>query len=194
MSDNIINLKGIETIYDFSKRKKKGIPPVEKWNPPFCGDIDMHILRNGKWTYMGSEIKRPAMIKLFSNIIRLDDDGHYYLVTPVEKVRIKVDDVPFVAVSMNKIEDEGVSYLSFTTNVQDEIILSKENPIEIVINDNDEPSPYITIRKNLKALISRSVYYDLINMAEEEIIEDKKFLVIKSNNTLFKLYEINNSA
>ncbi len=194
MSDNIINLKGIETIYDFSKRKKKGIPPVEKWNPPFCGDIDMHILRNGKWTYMGSEIKRPAMIKLFSNIIRLDDDGHYYLVTPVEKVRIKVDDVPFVAVSMNKIEDEGVSYLSFTTNVQDEIILSKENPIEIVINDNDEPSPYITIRKNLKALISRSVYYDLINMAEEEIIENKKFLVIKSNNTLFKLYEINNSA
>ena len=194
MSDNIINLKGIETIYDFSKRKKKGIPPVEKWNPPFCGDIDMHILRNGKWTYMGSEIKRPAMIKLFSNIIRLDDDGHYYLVTPVEKVRIKVDDVPFVAVSMNKIKDEGVNCLSFTTNVQDEVTLSKENPIEIVISDNDEPSPYITIRNNLKALISRSVYYDLINMAEEEIIEDKKFLVIKSNNTLFKLYEINNSA
>jgi hypothetical protein len=194
MSDNIINLKGIETIYDFSKRKKKGIPPVEKWNPPFCGDIDMHILRNGKWTYMGSEIKRPAMIKLFSNIIRLDDDGHYYLVTPVEKVRIKVDDVPFVAVSMNKIKDEGVNCLSFTTNVQDEVTLSKENPIEIVINDNEEPSPYITIRKNLKALISRSVYYDLINMAEEEIIDDKKFLVIKSNNTLFKLYEINNSA
>ena len=194
MSDNIINLKGIETIYDFSKRKKKGIPPVEKWNPPFCGDIDMHILRNGKWTYMGSEIKRPAMIKLFSNIIRLDDDGHYYLVTPVEKVRIKVDDVPFVAVSMNKIKDEGVNCLSFTTNVQDEVTLSKENPIEIIINDNDEPSPYITVRKNLKALISRSVYYDLINMAEEEIIDDKKFLVIKSNNTLFKLYEINNSA
>ena len=194
MSDNIINLKGIETIYDFSKRKKKGIPPVEKWNPPFCGDIDMHILRNGKWTYMGSEIKRPAMIKLFSNIIRLDDDGHYYLVTPVEKVRIKVDDVPFVAVSMNKIKVEGVNCLSFTTNVQDEVTLSKENPIEIVISDNDEPSPYITIRKNLKALISRSVYYDLINMAEEEIIEDKKFLVIKSNNTSFKLYEINNSA
>ena len=194
MSDNIINLKGIETIYDFSKRKNKGIPPVEKWNPPFCGDIDMHILRNGKWTYMGSEIKRPAMIKLFSNIIRLDDDGHYYLVTPVEKVRIKVDDVPFVAVSMNKIKDEGVNCLSFMTNVQDEVTLSKENPIEIIINDNDEPSPYITIRKNLKALISRSVYYDLINMAEEEIIDDKKFLVIKSNNTLFKLYEINNSA
>jgi len=194
MSDQIINLKGIETIYDFSKRKKKGIPPVEKWNPPFCGEIDMHILRNGKWTYMGSEIKRPAMIKLFSNIIRLDDDGHYYLVTPVEKVRIKVDDVPFVAVSMKRIKDKGVSSLSFTTNVKDEVTLSKENPIEIIINDNDEPSPYITIRRNLKALISRSVYYDLINMAEEEIINDKKFLVIKSNHISFKLYEINNSA
>ena len=194
MSNKIINLKGIETIYDFSKRKKKGIPPVEKWNPPFCGEIDMHILRNGKWTYMGSEIKRPAMIKLFSNIIRLDNDGHYYLVTPVEKVRIKVEDVPFIAVSMKKIKDKGVSCLSFTTNVQDEVTLSKENPIEIVINDNDEPSPYITIRKNLKALISRSVFYDLINMAEEEIIKDKKFLVIKSNHISFKLYEINNSA
>ena len=143
---------------------------------------------------MGSEIKRPAMIKLFSNIIRLDNDGHYYLVTPVEKVRIKVEDVPFIAVSMKKINDKGVSCLSFTTNVQDEVTLSKENPIEIVINDNDEPSPYITIRKNLKALISRSVFYDLINMAEEEIIKDKKFLVIKSNHISFKLYEINNSA
>jgi len=194
MSNKIINLKGIETIYDFSKRKKKGIPPVEKWNPPFCGEIDMHISRNGKWTYMGSEIKRPAMIKLFSNIIRLDDDGHYYLVTPVEKVRIKVDDVPFVAVSMGRIKKKGIHCLNFITNVQDEVILSKENPIEIVINDNDEPSPYIIIRKNLKALISRSVYYDLINMAEEEMIDDKKFLVIKSNNILFKLYEINNSA
>ena len=194
MSEQIINLKGIETIYDFSKRKKKGIPPVEKWNPPFCGDIDMHILRNGKWTYMGSEIKRPAMIKLFSNIIRLDEDGHYYLVTPVEKVRIKVDDVPFVAISMNKTTEKGIDSLSFVTNVQDEVVLSKENPIEIVINDNDEPSPYITIRRNLKALISRAVYYDLINMAEEEIIDDKKFLVIKSNNTPFKLYQINNSA
>ena len=194
MSDQIINLKGIETIYDFNKRKKKGIPPVDKWNPPFCGEIDMHILRNGKWTYMGSEIKRPAMIKLFSNIIRLDDDGHYYLVTPVEKVRIKVDDVPFIAVSMKKIKDKGVCCLSFMTNVQDEVTLSKENPIEIVINDNNEPSPYILIRKNLKALISRSVYYDLINIAEEEIINDKKFLVIKSNHISFKLYEINNSA
>ena len=194
MNEQIINLKGIETIYDFSKRKKKGIPPVEKWNPPFCGDIDMHILRNGKWTYMGSEIKRPAMIKLFSNIIRLDDDGHYYLVTPVEKVRIKVDDVPFVAVSMNKITKEGINCLSFRTNVQDEVLLSKENPIEIVIKNNDEPSPYITIRGNLKALISRAVYYDLINIAEEEVIDDKKFLVIKSNNISFKLYEIKNNA
>ncbi len=95
---------------------------------------------------------------------------------------------------MKKINDKGVSCLSFTTNVQDEVTLSRENPIEIVINDNDEPSPYITIRKNLKALISRSVFYDLINMAEEEIIKDKKFLVIKSNHISFKLYEINNSA
>ena len=190
MNDNLINLKGIETVYSFSKNKKKGIPPVEKWDPPFCGDIDIHILRNGKWMYMGSEIKRPAMIKLFSNILRLDEDGFYYLVTPVEKVRIKVDDAPFVAIAMQKYSDNGVENLEFITNVQDQIILSKEHPIDIVIKENNEPSPYITVRKNLKALISRSVYYELIDIADQEVINNKKYLILKSNNSIFKIYEI----
>ena len=89
MSDDPVNLKGIETIYSFSKSNKKSLPPIEKWNPPFCGDIDMKISKSGKWYYMGSEIKRPAMVKLFSGILRLDSDNSYYLVTPVEKVRIQ---------------------------------------------------------------------------------------------------------
>ena len=190
MSDNKINLKGIETVYGFSKSGKKGLPPVDKWNPPFCGDIDLKILRDGRWMYMGTEIKRPAMVRLFSTILRLDSDGEYYLVTPVEKVRIQVEDTPFLIVSMNKLKKENKTSLIFYTSLQDEIILTKKNPISIEVNDKNEPSPYILVRNNLRGLISRSVYYELIEYAQERTIEDKNFLTIESNNEIFKMFEI----
>ena len=190
MSDNKINLKGIETVYGFSKSGKKGLPPVDKWNPPFCGDIDLKILRDGRWMYMGTEIKRPAMVRLFSTILRLDSDGEYYLVTPVEKVRIQVEDTPFLIVSMDKLKKENKTSLIFYTSLQDEIILTKKNPISIEVNDKNEPSPYILVRNNLRGLISRSVYYELIEYAQERTIEDKNFLTIESNNEIFKIFEI----
>ena len=184
-------MQGLETIYNFAKKVDKKIPPVEKWNPPDCGLIDMKILRNGKWIYMGSEIKRPALVKLFSSILRFDSDGHYYLVTPVEKVRIEVEDAPFIAVSMNEEIVDKIKKINFITNVQDQVILSKSCPIEIIINkENGHPSPYITVRRNLKALISRSVYYEMINLAEEKIMNNKNCLTLNSNNESFKLYEI----
>ena len=190
MSDNKINLKGIETVYGFSKSGKKGLPPVDKWNPPFCGDIDLKILRDGRWMYMGTEIKRPAMVRLFSTILRLDSDGEYYLVTPVEKVRIQVEDTPFLIVSMDKLKKDNKTSLIFYTSLQDEIILTKKNPISIEVNDKNEPSPYILVRNNLRGLISRSVYYELIEYAQERTIEDKNFLTIESNNEIFKMFEI----
>ena len=190
MSDNKINLKGIETVYGFSKSGKKGLPPVDKWNPPFCGDIDLKILRDGRWMYMGTEIKRPAMVRLFSTILRLDSDSEYYLVTPVEKVRIQVEDAPFLIVSMDKLKKENKTSLIFYTSLQDEIILTKKNPISIEVNDKNEPSPYILVRNNLRGLISRSVYYELIEYAQERTIEDKNFLTIESNNEIFKMFEI----
>tara|TARA_B100000401_G_scaffold343801_1_gene241865 strand:- start:474 stop:1049 length:576 start_codon:yes stop_codon:yes gene_type:complete len=190
MSDNKINLKGIETVYGFSKSGKKGLPPVDKWNPPFCGDIDLKILRDGRWMYMGTEIKRPAMVRLFSTILRLDPDGEYYLVTPVEKVRIQVEDTPFLIVSMDKLKKENKTSLIFYTSLKDEIILTKKNPISIEVNDKNEPSPYILVRNNLRGLISRSVYYELIEYAQERTIEDKNFLTIESNNEIFKMFEI----
>ena len=190
MSDNKINLKGIETVYGFSKSGKKGLPPVDKWNPPFCGDIDLKILRDGRWMYMGTEIKRPAMVRLFSTILRLDSDGEYYLVTPVEKVRIQVEDTPFLIVSMDKLKKENKTSLIFYTSLQDEIILTKKNPISIEVNDKNEPSPYILVRNNFRVLISRSVYYELIEYAQERTIEDKNFLTIESNNEIFKMFEI----
>lgn len=190
MSDNKINLKGIETVYGFSKSGKKGLPPVDKWNPPFCGDIDLKILRDGRWMYMGTEIKRPAMVRLFSTILRLDPDGEYYLVTPVEKVRIQVEDTPFLIVSMDKLKKENKTSLIFYTSLKDEIILTKKNPISIEVNDKNEPSPYILVRNNLRGLISRSVYYELIEYAQERNIEGKNFLTIESNNEIFKIFEI----
>ena len=190
MSDNKINLKGIETVYGFSKSGKKGLPPVDKWNPPFCGDIDLKILRDGRWMYMGTEIKRPAMVRLFSTILRLEPDGEYYLVTPVEKVRIQVEDTPFLIVSMDKLKKENKTSLIFYTSLKDEIILTKKNPISIEVNDKNEPSPYILVRNNLRGLISRSVYYELIEYAQERTIEDKNFLTIESNNEIFKMFEI----
>ena len=190
MSDDPVNLKGIETIYSFSKSNKKSLPPIEKWNPPFCGDIDMTISKSGKWYYMGSEIKRPAMVKLFSGILRLESDNSYYLVTPVEKVRIQVEDAPFVAVAITKEQSEGMNTVTFRTNLNDEIVLSKENPLSIEIKKNDEPSPYITVRNNLRALISRSVFYELVDIAETIPIDGEPYLAIKSQGEIFKIHKV----
>ena len=190
MSDDQVNLKGIETIYSFSKSNKKSLPPIEKWNPPFCGDIDMTISKSGKWYYMGSEIKRPAMVKLFSGILRLESDNSYYLVTPVEKVRIQVEDAPFVAVAITKEQSEGMNTVTFRTNLNDEIVLSKENPLSIEIKKNNEPSPYITVRNNLRALISRSVFYELVDLAETIPIDGVPYLAIKSQGEIFKIHKV----
>ena len=190
MSDDPVNLKGIETIYSFSKSNKKSLPPIEKWNPPFCGDIDMTISKSGKWYYMGSEIKRPAMVKLFSGILRLESDNSYYLVTPVEKVRIQVEDAPFVAVAITKEQSEGINTVTFRTNLNDEIVLSKKNPLSIEIKKNDEPSPYITVRNNLRALISRSVFYELVDLAETIPIDGVPYLAIKSQGEIFKIHKV----
>ena len=190
MSDDPVNLKGIETIYSFSKSNKKSLPPIEKWNPPFCGNIDMTISKSGKWYYMGSEIKRPAMVKLFSGILRLESDNSYYLVTPVEKVRIQVEDAPFVAVAITKEQSEGMNTVTFRTNLNDEIVLSKENPLSIEIKKNDEPFPYIIVRNNLRALISRSVFYELVDLAETIPIDGVPYLAIKSQGEIFKIHKV----
>ena len=191
MSNDQYNFaKGLETIYEFSKQQKNSLPPVDKWNPKFCGDIDMKIMRNGKWFYMGTEIKRPAMVKLFSGILRLDSDNFYYLVTPVEKVRISVEDAPFIATSLISENKDNINHLYFITNVNEKILLTKNNPLEIKINNiTQEPSPYIFVRKNLKALISRSVFYELIELATKKNIDGKDCLVLASAGEVFKLYE-----
>jgi hypothetical protein len=145
----------------------KGLPPVHRWNPPFCGDINMEIKRNGQWFYMGTPIGRPALVKLFSSVLRHDDDGDYYLVTPVEKVRIRVEDAPFLAVLVEKHEEGGVPYLKFTTQTGDVVIAGPEHPLRVEFNDEQEPKPYVHVRDRLEALISRNVYYQLVEWSSE---------------------------
>ena len=146
----------------------KGLPPVHKWNPEFCGDIDMEIRRDGSWFYMGTPIARPAMVKLFSTILRHDEDGKYYLVTPVEKVGIRVEERPFVAVELQTEGEGREQILHFRTNLDDYVTLDADHPLRVEIDpQTGEPSPYILVRDRLEALISRPVYYELAELAKE---------------------------
>ena len=141
-------------------RSGRSLPPVESWNPPFCGDLDMRIARDGTWFYLGTPIGRPELVRLFSTIIRRDGDD-YFLVTPVEKVGITVDDAPFVAVDF---EVEGGD-LNFSTNVGDTVVAGPDHPIRVIRDDHTgEPSPYILIRRNLEALIDRKSFYRLVDI------------------------------
>lgn len=169
------------------KAEKKGLPPVHLWNPPFCGDLDMRIARDGRWYYMGTPIGRPAMVRLFSTVIRRDDDK-YFLVTPVEKVGITVEDAPFVAVQL-AVEGEGESQvLRFTTNVEDEVEAGPEHPIRVTLDPaTSEPAPYVHVRANLEALIGRSVFYELVERAVERQIEGRTWLGVWSGGQFFPI-------
>jgi hypothetical protein len=166
----------------------KSLPPVHLWNPDFCGDIDMRIARDGTWYYMGSPIGRKPMVKLFSTILRHDDDGKYYMVTPVEKVGIKVDDAPFVAIEMT-LEGKGAGQvISFRTNVDDSVTVDANHPLRVEHNaTTGEPSPYVLVRGRLEALIGRAVFYDLVACAEERMLDGQKILGVISTGEFFPL-------
>ncbi|MGC1427528.1 MAG: DUF1285 domain-containing protein [Albidovulum sp.] len=143
---------------------KKGPPPVHLWNPPFCGDLDMEIRRDGTWFYLGTPIGRHGLVKLFSSIIRKDGDD-YFLVTPVEKVGIRVVDAPFVAVDANATGQGPDQMIRFVTNVEDEITAGPDHPIRVMRDaTTGEPSPYILVRTNLEALIDRKTFYRLVEL------------------------------
>ncbi|SHH52240.1 hypothetical protein SAMN05443551_2300 [Marivita hallyeonensis] len=143
--------------------KGKGLPPVHLWNPPFCGDLDMRIARDGTWFYLGTPIGRFELVKLFSSILRKDGEK-YFLVTPVEKVGITVDDAPFVATDFNVTGEGQEQVLTFTTHVGDRAAAGPEHPIRVVRDaETGEPSPYVLIRANLEALIDRKSFYRLVD-------------------------------
>ncbi|KIV62798.1 Proteophosphoglycan precursor [Pseudomonas sp. FeS53a] len=169
--------------------KGKGLPPVHLWNPDFCGDIDMRIARDGTWYYLGSPIGRKPMVRLFSSIIRRDGDD-YFLVTPVEKVGITVEDAPFVAVSVEVSGEGERQVLRFVTHVEDEVEAGAEHPIRVVIDPvTQEPSPYVHVRANLEALIHRNVFYQLVELAVVREIDGRRWLGVWSGGKFFPIGE-----
>ena len=160
---------------------------IKKWNPKYCGDIDMRIASDGTWFYCGSPINRKKLVKLFSSIL-INENNKYFLITPVEKVGIIVDDAPFIANDFEKITENNKSYLVFFTNIDETIILSKKNPFRISINDKtQEPSPYIMVRKNIEAKIDRKSFYRLLDLAEYSLVKGQEWLGIHSDSTFFPI-------
>lgn len=164
-----------------NERYAKELPPVDQWNPDFCGDIDMRIARDGTWYYTGTPIKRPRLVKLFAGILKKEGD-QYFLVTPVEKMGIKVDDAPFVAISLDVSIRDDVQFLTFETNVGDKVTVDREHPITVLFNEKtQEPAPYVTVRRDLKARISRNVFYQLIDLGEESTVGQLTRLIVRSS-------------
>jgi hypothetical protein len=166
----------------------RGLPPVHLCHPTHCGDIDIVIKRNGLWFYEGSPIGREALVRLFSTVLRKDPDG-FHLVTPVEKLRISVEDAPFIATRVDRrVNESGQGVLRFTTNVGDEVDADADHPIRVESLDPDaEPRPYVLVRNGLEGLISRSVFYELANLAEPQETPTGPVMAVQSAGVWFPI-------
>ena len=166
---------------------EQGLPPVHKWQPERQDDIDMRIARDGTWYYQESPIQRERMVKLFSTILLREGDD-YFLVTPVEKLRIKVDDGPFVATDVERVTDGDREKLVFTTNVGTHVVAGARHPLRVETDaDSGEPAPYLHVRDNLEALISRNIFYQLVDWARREEQGGGARLVVDSDGETFEL-------
>ena len=162
----------------------RGLPPVHLWNPAHSGEIDIVIRKDGRWFHEGAPISREALVRLFSTVLRKDPDG-FHLVTPVEKMRITVEDAPFVAVRVDRQADGA---LLFLTNVGDEVLAGPEHAIRVETDAaTGEPRPYLHVRRGLEALISRPVFYELVDMAEEADTPDGPRLGVASQGAWFPI-------
>jgi len=166
-----------------SAASKGGLPPVHLWNPPHCGDLDMRIARDGTWYYEGTPIGRPALVRLFSTILKLED-GKFFLVTPVEKVGITVEDAPFVAVDFEVSGDD----LVFQTNVGDRVTAGAENRVRVARDaETGEPSPYVHVRAGLEALIDRKSFYRLVDLGATETQDGTEWFGVRSGGVFFPI-------
>jgi hypothetical protein len=179
---------GLEAITDAAKRAGgKGLPPVHLWNPPFCGDLDMRIASDGTWFYLKTPIGRPALVKLFASVLKREDDK-YFLVTPVEKVGIVVDDAPFLAVEMRVEPAEPARVLHFRTNVDEWVACDAEHALRF----EPEPhsgglKPYLHVRRGLWAKVSRPLFYDLVELGEEHTVDETRMFGVASAGEFFAM-------
>jgi uncharacterized protein len=169
-----------------ASRTGKGVPPVDKWEPPFCGDIDMEIKRDGSWFYLGTPIGRQAMVELFASVLRKDADGKTYLVTPVEKLGIRVEDAHFIGVELDVAGDGDQQALTLRTNVGDVVEIGPEHGMRFEI----EPThgglkPYIHVRGRLEALASRPVMHQLMAHGEQIEMGGEAMFALRSRGAVF---------
>jgi hypothetical protein len=179
---------GLEAIAASLPREKRGLPPVERWDPPFCGDIDMKIESDGTWLYQKTPIGRPALVRLFASILKREGDN-YYLVTPVEKVGLTVVDAPFLAVELT-VEQGEDRMLGFRTNVDDWITAGPGHALKF----EPEPAtgglkPYLHVRRGLWAKVTRALFYDLVELGEERAIAGKLMFGVASQGEFFAMAE-----
>lgn len=152
---------------------EESLPPVDKWNPDLNGDLDMRIDREGQWFYQGGKLNRPAMVKMFSSILKREGDD-YFLLTPVEKWRITVDVAPFVMLSLRREEENGVQGIVLTSNVGNEVLIGPDNPFWIEEGIESTPLPMMMVRNNLPGLLSRNVFYELVSLCNPVTDADGK--------------------
>ncbi len=180
---------GLEALTASLPRENKGLPPVERWNPPFCGDIDMRIAADGTWFYQKTPIGRPALVKLFASVLKREGDK-YFLVTPVEKVGIVVEDAPFLAVEMNPSAGGVSPILQFRTNVDDWVAAGPGHALRFELQPaNGGLKPYLHVRRDLWAKVTRALFYDLVALGEERDVNGKAMFGVVSGGEFFAMAE-----
>ena len=182
--------RGLDAIMGAAKRAgEKGPPPVHLWNPPFCGDLDMRIAADGTWFYLKTPIGRPALVKLFASVLKRED-GKYFLVTPVEKIVITVDDAPFTAVEM-EVEGEGAArVLHFRTNVDDWVACGPGHALRFAPEEETGGlKPYLHVRRDLWAKVTRALFYDLVELGEERDVAGRRMYGVVSGGEFYAMAE-----
>jgi len=180
--------RGLEALISRATRAGKGPAPVERWNPDFCGDLDMEIRADGTWFYLGTPIGRMPLVQLFSTVLRKDEDGRTYLVTPVERVGIRVVDAPFVAVEMDVSGAGDDQVITFRTNVGDVVEAGPGHPLRFVDEEaTGGLKPYVLVRGRLEALVARPVMYELVEHGEEIDIGGRIMFAVRSRGEIYPI-------
>ena len=179
---------GLDAIAGAAKRAgERGPPPVHLWNPPFCGDLDLRIAADGTWFYLKTPIGRPALVKLFSSVLWREGDK-YFLVTPVEKIGITVDDAPFTAVEMRQEGEGAARVLTFRTNVDEWVACGPQHALRFAPEpDTGGLKPYLHVRRDLWALVTRALFYDLVELGEERDVDGRRMFGVASGGDFFAM-------
>jgi hypothetical protein len=179
--------QGLDALAGAVSATRGGLPPVHLWNPPFCGDLDMRIAADGTWYYMKTPIGRAALVKLFASVLKREGDK-YFLVTPVEKCGILVEDSPFLAVEMRKERDDRGQILTFRTDVDDWVVCDREHPLRFEPEmGTDGLKPYLHVRRDLWARVKRALFFDLVELGEEREIDGERMFGVVSAGEFFAM-------